>query len=388
VERLTTDATGEGRKTALYDRHVAAGARMIPFAGWIMPVQYEGILAEHRTVRNGAGLFDLGHMGQVDVTGPDALGWLQYATTNDASKLEPGQAVYSLIPNETGGVIDDIIIYRRPDPDAGYMIVVNAANTARDVAWFHRVREQRPDLDVTIKDISAELGMVAIQGPDAEKIAQRLTDTDLATIDYFTWTAGEVAGVPAMIARTGYTGEDGFEFYTANDQLGTVWDQLMEQGAPEGIRPIGLGARDTLRLEARMPLYGNELGEEISPYEAGLGWAVSLDKGEFVGREPMATVKEQGTTRRTVGFKLTGRGGAPRTHYPVEAEGREVGLVTSGCFSPTLEENIGLALIDRSAAGVGKPLSIIIRGKPVAAVQVKTPFYKKKTHPEASHHTN
>lgn len=377
---MTTDSTGEERKTALYDRHVAAGARMIPFAGWIMPVQYEGILAEHRTVRSVAGLFDLGHMGQVDVTGPDALAWLQGATTNDASRLEPGQAIYSLIPNETGGVIDDIIIYRRPDPDAGYMIVVNAANTARDVAWFQKVREDRSDLDVTVRDISSELGMVAIQGPDAEKIAQRITETDLSKIDYFTWTDGEVAGVPAMIARTGYTGEDGFEFYTANDQIGAVWDQLMALGAPEGIRPIGLGARDTLRLEARMPLYGNELGDDISPYEAGLGWAVSLDKGDFVGRAPMAAVKEQGPVRRTVGFKLTERGGTPRSHHPVEVDGREVGTVTSGAFSPSLAENIGLALIDRQVAGVGKPLSIIIRGKAVPAVQVKTPFYKKKTH--------
>lgn len=379
-EGLTTDSTGEERKTALYDRHVAAGARMIPFAGWIMPVQYEGILAEHRAVRGAAGLFDLGHMGQVDVTGPDALARLQHATTNDASKLEPGQAVYSLIPNETGGVIDDIIIYRRPDPDEGYMIVVNAANIARDVAWFQKVAQERPDLDVTIKDISPDLGMIAIQGPQAETIAQRLTDTDLSKIAYFSWKSGEVAGVPAMIARTGYTGEDGFEFYAANDRIGIVWDKLMESGAAEGIRPIGLGARDTLRLEARMPLYGNELADDISPYEAGLGWAVSLDKGDFVGRAPMAAVKEHGPDRRTVGFKLTERGGVPRSHYPVAIDGREVGTVTSGAFSPSLEENIGLALIDRREAGVGKPLSIIIRGKPVSAVQVKTPFYKKKTH--------
>lgn len=351
---------------------------MVPFAGWEMPVQYEGILAEHKKVREAAGLFDLGHMGQIDVCGDDALTFLQYSTTNDVSQLQPGQAVYSLIPNDQGGVIDDIIIYRRPRDEDGYMVVVNAANAERDFAWFQQVGDRRSDLSVTLHDISHETGMIAIQGPRAERIAQSIADVALDEIAPFAWHPGKIANVPAMIARTGYTGEDGFEFYAANDQVGVIWDGLMEAGADDGLKPIGLGARDTLRLEARMPLYGNELGEDISPYEAGLGWAVGLDKGDFVGREPMVRIKTDGAPRRAVGFRMTERGGVPRAHYPVEIDDEPAGFVTSGAFSPTLGENIGLALIERGKAGVGKPLSVIIRGKPVSAVQVKTPFYKRE----------
>src|SRR5918995_2366475 len=365
------------RKSALYDRHQALNARMIPFAGWLMPVQYEGILVEHSAVRNAAGLFDLGHMGQVDVTGPDALRFLQYTTTNDVARLEPGQAIYSLIPNERGGVIDDIIIYRRPEGEDGYMIVVNASNTDRDVQWWSDRAHMHSDWNVTLRDISQAISMIAIQGPMAEQIAQKITDTSLDDIAYFTWQQGNVSGVNSMIARTGYTGEDGFEFYAANDEIRAIWDGLMDAGAEHGLQPVGLGARDTLRLEARMPLYGQELGEDISPYEAGLGWAVSLDKGAFVGREEMAKVKSEGAPRRTVGFRITERSGSPRPHFDVEANGTWTGFVTSGAYSPTLSTNIGLALIRRADAGVGKPLAIIIRDKPVSAVQVKTPFYKR-----------
>ncbi len=365
------------KQTALLDRHKALGARIVPFAGWEMPVQYEGILAEHRAVRTAAGLFDLGHMGQVDIAGPDALAFLQYTTTNDVSSLKPGEAKYGLLPNESGGVVDDIIVYRSPEGHEGYMVCVNASNTDRDVAWWQELRERRPDLDVTVRDVSPELGMIAIQGPNAEAIVKRVTDVPVQDIDYFSWRIGSVAGVEARIARTGYTGEDGFEFYAPNDQIGQIWDALMEAGAEDDVAPIGLGARDTLRLEARMPLYGQELGEDISPYEAGLGWAVSLTKGDFVGREPMEKMKLEGPPRRTVGFTTVGRTGAPRSHCPVAIDGREIGMVTSGTFSPTLQQNIGLALIDRAFAGVGKPLQVIVRGKPVDAVQVKTPFYKR-----------
>lgn len=366
------------KRTALYDRHVALGARIIPFAGWEMPVQYSGILVEHRAVRNEAGLFDLGHMGQFQVTGPDALNFLQYTTTNDLSTLAPGEAKYTLLPNENGGVIDDLIVYRNPEGEDGYLVVMNASNSERDVAWWEELRSRRNDLDVTLQDISAETGMIAIQGPHAESISQRVSDSSLSEIGYFAWRNGKVGGVEAKIARTGYTGEDGFEFYAPNDVIGTIWDDLMDAGKDSGLVPTGLGARDTLRLESRMPLYGQELGDDISPYEAGLGWAVSLNKGDFVGRELFAAAKEQGVARKTVGFKLTGRGGSPRTHYPVHVDGRKVGEVTSGAMSPTLGENIGLALIDKSAAGVGKPLEVIVRGKPVDAVQVKTPFYKRQ----------
>ena len=374
---MTASDTAEtGRRTPLYERHLALGARMVPFAGWTMPVQYSGIISEHRAVRNQAGLFDLGHMGQVDVSGPDALPYLQFVTTNDVATLAPGEAHYSLLPNEQGGVVDDIIVYRNPAGD-GYMVVINASNRDKDVAWLLRHRRERAELDVSVEDISDRTGMIAIQGPAAERITQQLTDLDLSALPYFSWHNAKVAGLDVKIARTGYTGEDGFEFYTRIDEIAALWDALMKAGRSDGLVAVGLGARDTLRLEARMPLYGQELADDISPLEAGLGWAVKLDKGDFVGREKIAAMKETGPPRRTVGFKLTDRSGSPRSHFDVRLSGRLVGHVTSGAMSPTLGENIGLALIQADAAGVGKPLEVMVRDRPVAAVQVKTPFYKR-----------
>lgn len=365
------------RQTPLAERHVALGARMIPFAGWLMPVQYAGQIAEHKAVRSAAGLFDLGHMGQVDVAGPDALPFLQWVASSDIGSLAPGQAIYGLLPNARGGVIDDIIVYRRPDRD-GYMVVVNASNRGKDVAHLLAERAAHPEWDVAVRDVSDETGMIAIQGPAAVGIVAKLTDADLGAIGPFHWASAEVAGVPAMVARTGYTGEDGFEFYTAIGDIATLWDALLEAGAGAGCVPVGLGARDTLRLEARMPLYGNEMDDDISPLEAGLGWAVALDKGPFVGRDAIAALKEAGPSRRTVGFRMVERGGAPRHGYPVLVDGRVVGQVTSGAPSPTLGENIGLALVERGVAGLGKPLDIEIRGKPVRAEQVKLPFYRRQ----------
>jgi len=370
------ETAGSDVKTPLYDRHVALGARMIPFAGWMMPVQYTGIIDEHRTVRTAAGLFDLGHMGQVTVDGPDAEKYLQAITTNDVSLLEPGGAQYSMLPNPNGGVIDDIFVYR-DNCGSGYFVCINAANHDKDVAWMQEQRSAHPELDVTVEDISDKTGMIAIQGPRAVEIVQRLTDVDLTDGGRNSWMKATVAGVPLMLARTGYTGEDGFEFFLPIDRVGELWDALMAEGEKDGIRAIGLGARDTLRLEARMPLYGNELADDISPLEAGLGWAVKLDKGEFVGRAPIAAQKEAGIPRKTVGFKLVERGGSPRSHYEVQVDGRNVGFVTSGAMSPTFDENIGLAIVDADVAGVGKPLDIIVRGKAVKAVQVKMPFYRR-----------
>jgi aminomethyltransferase len=349
---------------------------MVPFAGWLMPVRYAGIIEEHRAVRSSAGLFDLGHMGQVEVTGPGALAFLQGTTTNDVAALKPGEAQYSLLPNERGGVIDDIIVYRQPSGE-GYMVVVNASNAAKDVDWLHERRRAMPELDVSVADVSDRMGMIAIQGPRAEEIVGRLTDADLGAVGAFNWAEATVAGVPGKVARTGYTGEDGFEFYVPIDRVGELWDALLAAGDEDGLVPVGLGARDTLRLEARMPLYGNELADDIGPLEAGLGWAVKLEKGPFVGREQIATMRESGPPRRTVGFRLTERGGSPRPGYPVYQDGREVGVVTSGAMSPTLGENIGLALVDREASGVGRPLDVMVREKPVRAVQVKTPFYRR-----------
>jgi aminomethyltransferase len=363
-------------KTPIHDRHIALGAKLVPFAGYEMPVQYSGIIAEHTNVREKAGLFDIGHMGQVDVHGPDALAYLQYLTPNDVSKLNPGQAHYSMLPNPKGGLLDDILIYRQPEGD-GYFVVINAANRHKDVAWMYRVRDEHPEWNVTVRDISDEVGMIAIQGPNAAAITQSITKQDLSSLDYYHWQAATVAGVNLMIGRTGYTGEDGFELFPPIAAVGAIWDALMDAGADNGLLPIGLGARDTLRLEARMPLYGQELGEDISPYEAGTGWAVKLDKGEFIGREAMASVKANGPKRKAVGFRMVERSGAPRTHYPVGIDGQVIGEVTSGAFSPTLGENIGLALIDAAYAEVGKPLQVEIRGKWFNAEQIKMPFYKR-----------
>ena len=375
---MTEPSADALRETPLAERHRALGARLIPFAGWLMPVQYAGILQEHHAVRNAAGLFDLGHMGQVEIAGDDALSFLQWATSNDVSRLAPGDAQYALLTNPAGGVVDDIIIYRYPDDDLQrYMVVVNASNRTKDVDWLRGQRAERSDLRVAVNDISDRIGMIAIQGPRAEWIVQPLTATELPALEPFHWTRSEVAGFEAMVARTGYTGEDGFEFYTPIEQIGGLWDGLVAAGRGDGLAPIGLGARDTLRLEARMPLYGNELGDDIGPLEAGLGWAVALEKGDFVGREPIARMKTSGPPRRTVGFRLVERSGAARHGYPVSVGGCEVGHVTSGAMSPTLGQNIGLALVERDAAGIGKPLTVSVRGRPVTAEQVKTPFYRR-----------
>lgn len=349
---------------------------MVEFAGWYMPVQYKGIIVEHQTVRTVAGIFDLGHMGQLDVHGPDALDFLQYVTTNDVARLTPGAAQYSMLLYPSGGVVDDILVYRRPDGER-YLVVVNAANTEKDVAWLTEQRAKRAELDVSVTDISAQTGMLAVQGPRAEAIVQRLTEVDLSQVASFHAVDASVAGVPCLVARTGYTGEDGFELYCPIDGVVTLWDRLMEVGSPEGMLPIGLGARDTLRLEACLPLYGNELSPEITPLEAGFGWVVKFRKGDFIGRDALLEQRRQGIPRRLVGFKMVERGGVPRSHCEVQVDGQAIGFVTSGTTSPTLRENIGLALIRSEYAGIGRSLDIVIRGRPVRAEQVETPFYKR-----------
>jgi aminomethyltransferase len=364
------------KRTPIAEWHEAAGAKMVDFSGWYMPVNYKGIIEEHHTVRNNVGVFDLGHMGQLDVTGPDAEAFLQYVATNDISKLEPGKAQYAMLLYPSGGVVDDIIIYRRPDEE-GFFIVLNAANTQKDIDWVNEQKANRPDFDVTLDHSSDRTGMIAIQGPNAEKVMQSITDQDLSSLENFASLYANVAGSPCMVGRTGYTGEDGFEVYSPIDKILPIWEALFEAGKDVDIQPIGLGARDTLRLESKMALYGQEISAEISPLEARLGWAVKFDKGEFIGREALLKQKEEGLTRRLVGFKLVERGGTPRTHYEVQVDGKTIGEVTSGTRSPTLGENIGLALIDTNHAGVGKQMDIIVRGKPVRAEQIRTPFYKR-----------
>jgi aminomethyltransferase len=368
--------SSEMKRTPIAERHEQAGAKMVDFSGWYMPVSYKGIIEEHHTVRNNVGVFDLGHMGQLDVTGPDAEAFLQYVATNDVSKLEPSKAQYAMLLYPNGGVVDDIIIYRRPD-DNGYFIVLNAANTQKDIDWVNEQKASRPEFDVNLDHSSDRTGMIAIQGPNAEAVMQKITDEDLSLLENFAAIYANVAGAPCMVGRTGYTGEDGFEVYSPVDKILEIWDALFEAGADFGIQPIGLGARDTLRLEAKMALYGQELSPEITPLEARLGWAVKFDKGDFIGREALLKQREEGLKRRLVGFKLVERGGAPRTHYEIQVDGKVIGEVTSGSRSPTLGETIGLGLIDAEYAGVGKPLDIIIRNKPVRAEQVRTPFYNR-----------
>lgn len=359
------------KRTPLYEEHQAAKAKIIDFGGWEMPVQYAGVIDEHHAVRTKAGLFDVSHMGEVDVRGKEALAFVQMLITNDASKLEDGQILYTPMCYSNGGIVDDLLVYRYNDEH--FFLVVNASNTDKDYAWM---LEQAKPFDVTVDNVSAQFAQLALQGPLAENILQRLADIDLAEIKYYWFKHGNVDGVPCLISRTGYTGEDGFEIYVAPEFGRQLWRKILETGAPEGAQPIGLGARDTLRFEARLPLYGNELGAEISPLEAGLGIFVKLDKAAFVGKEALQTQKEQGVPRKLVGLEMIERGIA-RSHYPLQKNGEDIGFVSSGSFSPTLNKNIALGLIRSDLAVQGETLDVIIRGKAVQAKIIPSLFYKR-----------
>ncbi|MGE5577951.1 MAG: glycine cleavage system aminomethyltransferase GcvT [Syntrophothermus sp.] len=359
------------KRTPLYEVHVAAGAKMVEFGGWEMPVQYTGILEEHRAVRRAAGLFDLCHMGEFRVTGPQALDFIQMMTTNDAGALEVGQVQYSMFCKPDGGIVDDILVYREKD---GFFLVVNASNTAKDFRWLEEhLAKSSMAKGVKLANLSDEFALIAIQGPRAAEILQKLTPSDLSATGYYHFVEGKVHNSPALIARTGYTGEDGFEIFIAPAQAAALWNRLMEAGKPFGMLPIGLGARDTLRLEMKYTLYGNDIGEDTTPLEAGIGWAVKFDKGDFIGREALVKQKAEGIKRKLVGFKMTERG-IPRGHYPILAGGRTVGHVTSGSMSPSLDENIGLGYVETQYAPVGTRIAVEIRGKTTGAQVVKTPF--------------
>jgi aminomethyltransferase len=352
------------RHTPLYEEHKALGARLVDFAGWEMPVQYEGIKAEHEAVRSAAGLFDVSHMGEVVIRGPQAEEAVQRLVTRDVSRLSLGQAGYAAVCYESGGTVDDVLVYRTPDE---FLIVVNASNREKDVAHF---REYTEDLDAEVVDESDDWALLALQGPRAVELLQPFTETDLSSIKYYRYEVGEVDGAYAVLSRTGYTGEDGFELFVRPDDAPRVWRLLVEAGAV----PVGLGARDTLRLEAGMCLYGNELDADTTPLEAGIGFAVNLEKEqEFVGQEALRREKEEGLKKKLVGFKVEGRGIA-RHDYPVAVEGETVGTVTSGTLSPTLGEAIGLALV---APDVEDEFEVVIRNRPVAARTVPLPFYKR-----------
>jgi aminomethyltransferase len=363
-------ATTDLKRTPLYDIHKSLGAKLVPFAGWEMPVQYPaGILAEHHAVRTGAGLFDVSHMGQFEVTGPDRNAFVNRITCNDVSALEAGGVQYSALLTTAGTFVDDCTVYRFDDK---LMIVVNAANTA--AAWEHVV-DQKGGINVRLKDISDEVGLIALQGPRAEEMLRQHTDAPLSTIAYYHFGVGKVAGAQCFISRTGYTGEDGFELYCRERDTVKVWEALTAAGA----KPIGLGARDSLRLEMGYALYGSDIDDTITPLEAGLGWIVKLDKGaSFLGDAALRAQKQRGVTRRLVGFQLQGRG-FPRHGYLVHHEGREVDIVRSGTMSPSLGMGIGTTYLPAAAARPGTRFEVECRGERLPAEVVKLPFYTKGT---------
>lgn len=359
------------KRTPLYAEHVRLGAKLVSFAGYDMPVQYEtGIVAEHEAVRRRAGLFDVSHMGELEVRGDDPLGFVQFVTTNDASRLAVGQAQYTVICQEDGAALDDCLVYRRPDD---VLIVVNADNRDRDREW---IRKFTPRFGVEVIDRSDETALVALQGPAAEKILARTTPADVASIGYYHFAVDRVADRPALVSRTGYTGEDGFELYLAVQDAAAVWGALLEAGEPDGLLPAGLGARDSLRLEMGYILYGNDLDDNHTPLEAGLGWVVKPNKGEFMGRSALVRQKEAGLRERLVGFRLQERG-FPRHAYEVRYQGEPAGEVTSGVLSPSLDEGIGLAYVPTEAAAPGTPLEVVIRNRPIPAEVVRPPFYRQ-----------
>ena len=356
------------KRTALFDAHQKLGAKMVPFAGWEMPVQYPtGILAEHHAVRTGAGVFDVSHMGEFEVTGPDRNAFVNRVTCNDVATLEPGGVQYSAILTPQGTFVDDCTVYRFDDK---LMIVVNASNTGK--AWEHIVT-QKGGANVRLKDISGDVGLLSVQGPEAETLLQPLTRTKLSDIAYYHFASGRVANAECFVSRTGYTGEDGFELYCRERDTVQIWDALIQAGA----KPIGLGARDSLRLEMGYALYGNEIDDTTTPLEAGLGWIVKLDKGcPFTGDAALRSQKSRGVTRKLVGFQLQGRG-FPRHGYPVHYQEREVDLVRSGTMSPSLGAAIGTTYLPAAAAKVGTKFEVECRGERMPAEVVSRPFWKK-----------
>ena len=369
MEQSTTPQQLE--QTPLHDAHVALSAKMAPFAGFDMPVQYPtGITAEHNAVRSGCGLFDVSHMGEFEVRGPGAVDFVNYVTSNDVTSLEVGQVQYSTILNERGTIEDDCLVYRFADH---IMLVVNASNREKDLAHIKRYVDR---FECSVEDISRDVALLALQGPAAASVLQPFTDTDLSTIGYYHFAEGSVAGVPAVISRTGYTGEDGFELYFDARQARKLWDALLDTGK---VTPAGLGSRDSLRLEMGMALYGNDIDDTTSPLEANMGWVVKLRKGDFVGRDAVARLKERGVERKLVGFTIADRA-FPRHGYPVYYDGTKVGTVLSGTVSPSLGVAIGTCYLPRAAATEGTTFEVEIRGKRLQATVVKTPFYKQGTH--------
>ncbi len=365
--------------TALNATHRRMGAKMVDFGGWDMPLQYSGILEEHRAVRSAAGLFDVSHMGEIEIHGPDAGALTDYVTTNAVAKLQPGQAQYSGLLYQHAGFVDDILVHKIANDH--YFLCVNASNQEKDYRHIASVNQLHASVDLTSASVdltSDRYTQLAIQGPRALDTLQKLTTTNLAAIRYYHFADGLLSEIPARIARTGYTGEDGFEIYFAPEHSERLWTDILDAGHEFGIKPCGLGARNTLRLEAGMALYGHEIHATITPLEAGLDWIVKLNKGEFVGRAALARQKEQGITRKLVGFEMTARG-IGRDDYEIFLDGAPAGWVSSGGPSPTLNKNIGMCYLPSDRAQPGQRIQVMIRGQAVDAVTVPMPFYKRAT---------
>ena len=362
--------TDKIKRTALFSRHEVLGAKLVPFAGFEMPLQYEGVIKEHLAVRTTAGAFDVSHMGEFIVKGKNAEKFLNYVTINDISKMEINQAQYSAMCYDDGGIVDDLLIYRYNDY---YMLVVNAANIEKDFNWLN---EYLLD-DVTIKNRSDDIGLIALQGPKSREILSKISESDISDLPFYYFIEGKVAGCDVTIARTGYTGELGFEIYGNNEDIPKVWDALFNIGEPLGLVPIGLAARDTLRLEMKFCLYGNDIDKTTHPYEAGLGWITKVDKDNFIGREAILERKEN-MTRRLVCIEMVDKA-VPRQGYEIFFNDEKIGYFTSGGQSPSLQKGIGLAYINRSHTKSGTEIEVEIRGKRKRAIIVKSPFYKDGT---------
>jgi aminomethyltransferase len=363
------------KRTRFYDSHRKLNGRMIEFFGWEMPVEYKGIIEEHLAVRTAAGLFDVSHMGEILISGKDALALVQHLTPNDAGRLSLYQAQYTALTTPQGTFIDDLLVYYLGPEE--YLLVINAANTDKDYAW---VVAHQAGFDAVVENASDRYSQLALQGPRAQEILQPLTDVNLSDLKSFRAGRGKVAGVDALVSRTGYTGEDGFEIYMTAAEPAAVWDEIIRAGSPHGLHPVGLGARDTLRLEAGLMLYGNDIDETTTALEADLKWIIKFKKGGFLGRDVLERQLADGIKRKIVGFELREKG-IPRPHYPVYAEGQKEGEVTSGTYAPYLKKSIGLVYLPIEHTEIGLDIEVGIRDKRVAAVVIPTPFYRRETRP-------
>lgn len=364
----------EAQKTPLYDEHINLGGKVVDYAGWLLPVQYEGLVHEHEAVRNKAGLFDVSHMGAINVSGKDAMAYLDFLLTNDISKMDDNQIIYTFMCYPHGGVVDDLLVYKFTADE--YLLVVNAANSDKDYEWM---KDQKKNFDVVIDNQSPQTAILALQGPEAEKILQKLTDTNLSELETFYIVRNtKVSGIDALVSRNGYTGEDGFEIYTDNEGVIKIWKDLLEVGKEFGLKPAGLGSRDTLRFEAMLPLYGQEISEEINPLEGGLKFFVKFNKeSDFIGKDELKKIWDAGLKKKMVGFEMTGRG-IPRAGYEIQKDGEVIGHVTTGYMSPTLKKNIGNAIINAEETELGNEIDIMVRNKPVKAFIRDRKFLQNK----------